>query len=108
MISFFHAEKCELNSSGSEVKPPTSPTPSSGGGGADGSSAAAAAAAGSPEAMLERHGGSFRMGYRECLSETMHFLVEKEGRYQGDALCERLMAHLQAHFSKLNKGKKSF
>jgi hypothetical protein len=45
------------------------------------------------------------MGYHECLSETMHFLVEKEGLFNGDALCVRLMTHLQTHFAKLNKGK---
>jgi len=47
------------------------------------------------------------MGYHECLSETMHFLVEKEGFYSGDSFCARLMSHLQAHFTKINKGRKA-
>ena len=47
---------------------------------------------------------SFRVGYHECLTETMHFLVEKEGLYSGNSFCVRLMAHLQKHFDKLGRG----
>lgn len=45
----------------------------------------------------------FRVGYHECLTELMHFLVEKEGLYSGDAFCVRLMGHLQKHYDKLGK-----
>ena len=48
---------------------------------------------------------SFRVGYHECLTESMHFLVEKEGLYSGNSFCVRLMAHLQKHYEKLGKGK---
>ena len=44
------------------------------------------------------------MGYHECLTETMHFLVEKEGLYAGNSFCVRLMSHLQKHFDKLGRG----
>ena len=44
------------------------------------------------------------MGYHECLTETMHFLVEKEGLYAGNSFCVRLMTHLQKHFDKLGRG----
>lgn len=47
---------------------------------------------------------SFRVGYHECLSETMHFLVEREGMYAGDSLCVRLMNHLQRHYERINRG----
>ena len=47
---------------------------------------------------------SFRVGYHECLTETMHFLVEKEGLYSGSSFCVRLRAHLQKHFDKLGRG----
>ena len=39
----------------------------------------------------------FRMGYRECMSETMHFLVESEGFFAADSFCVRLMGHLQKY-----------
>ncbi|CAG7729387.1 unnamed protein product, partial [Allacma fusca] len=39
----------------------------------------------------------FRLGYQESLSETMHFLVEREGMYAGDDLCVRLVKHLNKH-----------
>ena len=50
---------------------------------------------------------SFRVGYHECLTETMHFLVEKEGLYSGNSFCVRLMAHLQKHFDKLGRASTS-
>ena len=37
----------------------------------------------------------FRLGYQECLSEAVRFLVEIEGLYTGDGLCRRIMDHLQ-------------
>ena len=48
---------------------------------------------------------SFRVGYHECLTESMHFLVEKEGLYSGNSFCVRLMAHLQKHYERLGRGK---
>lgn len=50
---------------------------------------------------------SFRVGYHECLTETMHFLVEKEGLYAGNSFCVRLMTHLQKHFDKLGRASTS-
>ena len=47
---------------------------------------------------------SFRVGYHECLTETMHFLVEKEGMYSDNSFCVRLRHHLQKHFDKLGRG----
>ena len=44
-----------------------------------------------------------RVGYHECLTETMHFLVEKEGLYAGDPTCVRLINHLQKHYDQLSK-----
>ena len=47
---------------------------------------------------------SFRVGYHECLTEMMHFLVEKEGLYAGNSFSVRLMTHLQRHFDELGRG----
>ena len=61
---------------------------------------------------------SFRVGYHECLTELMHFLVEKQGDqkyiflwsnnfclglYAGDPFCVRMMSHLQKHYDKLGR-----
>lgn len=46
----------------------------------------------------------YRLGYQECLSEAMHFLVEVEGFFAGDSLCLRLINHLQKHCDKILKG----
>jgi len=46
----------------------------------------------------------YRLGYQECLSETMHFLVEVEGYFAGDSLCVQLINHLQKHCEKIVKG----
>ena len=54
---------------------------------------------------MERQKESFRMGYHECLTETVHFLVEVEGLYSGDPLCVRLMTHMQKYFEKLNSSR---
>ncbi|XP_068223283.1 transcription factor cwo-like isoform X4 [Palaemon carinicauda] len=43
----------------------------------------------------------YHMGYQECLSETMQFLVESEGFFSGDSLCVRLMNHLTKHCEKI-------
>jgi hypothetical protein len=46
----------------------------------------------------------YRLGFQECLAETMHFLVEDEGCYANDPLCVQLINHLQAHCDKITKG----
>ncbi|KAK7080054.1 hypothetical protein SK128_024216 [Halocaridina rubra] len=43
----------------------------------------------------------YHLGYQECLSETMQFLVESEGFFSGDSLCVRLMNHLSKHCEKI-------
>nr|CAD7570806.1 unnamed protein product [Timema californicum] len=45
----------------------------------------------------------YRLGYQECLSETMHFMVEVEGFFAGDPLCVQLINHLQKHCDKILK-----
>jgi hypothetical protein len=45
-----------------------------------------------------------RIGYHECLTELMHFLVEKEGLYSGDGFVLRMMSHLQKHYDRLGRG----
>lgn len=39
----------------------------------------------------------FRLGYQECMSETMRFMVEVEGHFPRDAICVRLLSHLTKH-----------
>ncbi|XP_023223553.1 transcription factor cwo-like isoform X1 [Centruroides sculpturatus] len=46
----------------------------------------------------------YRLGFQECMSETVRFLVEIEGVYAGDGLCVRLVNHLQKHFDKIVGG----
>lgn len=46
----------------------------------------------------------FRLGYQECLSEAIRFLVEIEGLFTGDGLCSRMMDFLQTHMNSLQKG----
>ncbi|XP_032691294.1 hairy/enhancer-of-split related with YRPW motif protein 1-like isoform X2 [Odontomachus brunneus] len=43
----------------------------------------------------------YRLGFQECLSETMHFLVEVEGFFARDSLCVQLINHLQQHCDKI-------
>ncbi|XP_008545069.1 transcription factor cwo isoform X1 [Microplitis demolitor] len=43
----------------------------------------------------------YRMGFQECLSETVHFLVEGEGFFARDSLCVQLINHLQQHCEKI-------
>ena len=50
----------------------------------------------------------FRIGYHECLTELMHFLVEKEGFYAGDSFCSRMMTHLQKHYDRLGRGEQLY
>lgn len=50
-----------------------------------------------------QHLDHYRLGYQECMSETMRFLVEVEGRFPREPLCVRLLAHLQQHCDSLTK-----
>ncbi|XP_076289975.1 transcription factor cwo isoform X3 [Lasioglossum baleicum] len=43
----------------------------------------------------------YRLGFQECLSETMHFLVEVEGFFARDSLCVQLINHLQQHCERI-------
>ncbi|XP_048505060.1 class E basic helix-loop-helix protein 41 isoform X2 [Athalia rosae] len=43
----------------------------------------------------------YRLGFQECLSETMHFLVDVEGFFARDSLCVQLISHLQQHCEKI-------
>ncbi|KAK6638483.1 hypothetical protein RUM43_006750 [Polyplax serrata] len=43
----------------------------------------------------------FRMGYLECMSEAMHFLVEVQGYFAGDSLCVQMVNHLRKHCDKM-------
>ncbi|OQR80361.1 hypothetical protein BIW11_05108 [Tropilaelaps mercedesae] len=47
------------------------------------------------------HRHQYRLGFQECMSECVRFLVEIEGMYAGDDLYMRLMNHLQKHFDKV-------
>ncbi|BET02447.1 Hairy Orange [Nesidiocoris tenuis] len=47
----------------------------------------------SPEPLAE----SYRLGFAECLNETIHFLVQAEGLMVADPLCSRLRSHLSNH-----------
>lgn len=43
----------------------------------------------------------YRLGFQECLNETMHFLEEVEGFFGRDTLCVQLYNHLQQHCDKI-------
>lgn len=43
----------------------------------------------------------YRLGFQECLSETLHFLVEIEGFFARDSICVQLINHLQQHCDKI-------
>ncbi|XP_054162976.1 uncharacterized protein LOC128960857 isoform X2 [Oppia nitens] len=45
----------------------------------------------------------YRLGYQECLSEAIRFLVEIEGLFTGDGLCRRMMDYLHNHMTTLQK-----
>lgn len=56
---------------------------------------------GEPELSSTDH---YKLGYQECLAETMRFLVELQGFFPTDTLCVKLINHLQKYFEKLAKG----
>ena len=43
------------------------------------------------------------MGYQECMSETMRFMVEVEGHFPREGLCVRILNHLQKHCESLSR-----
>ncbi|KAL3269498.1 hypothetical protein HHI36_008564 [Cryptolaemus montrouzieri] len=44
----------------------------------------------------------YRLGYQECMSEAMRFMVEVEGHFSHEAVCVRLLTHLQKHCASLS------
>ncbi|KAF8794706.1 transcription factor cwo-like isoform X2 [Argiope bruennichi] len=50
------------------------------------------------------HKRQYRLGYHECMSETVRFMVESEGLFSGDGVCVRLINHLQKHYDKVAGG----
>jgi len=46
----------------------------------------------------------YKMGFFECLTETMQYLVEGHGYPPGHGLCLSLINHLQNHCSQIIKG----
>ncbi|GFY59914.1 transcription factor cwo [Trichonephila inaurata madagascariensis] len=50
------------------------------------------------------HKRQYRLGYHECMSETIRFMVESEGLFSGDGVCVRLINHLQKHYDKVAGG----
>lgn len=50
----------------------------------------------------------YKMGFFECLTETMQYLVEGHGYPPGHGLCLSLINHLQNHCAQVIKGKTVF
>lgn len=50
----------------------------------------------------------FRLGYQECMSEAMRFMVEVEGHFPRETVCVRLLNHLQKHCEQIPKGPVAF
>lgn len=46
----------------------------------------------------------YKMGFFECLTETMQYLVEGHGYSPGHGLCLSLINHLQNHCAQIIKG----
>lgn len=60
--------------------------------------------AAAPNLEHEERVRQFRLGFQECLSEAVRFLVEIEGLFTGDGLCRRMMDHLHNHMASMNNG----
>ena len=45
----------------------------------------------------------FRLGFQDCLSETLRFLIERKGMFAGDAFCVQLVQHLNVHCQLLSQ-----
>nr|ALT07181.1 bHLH transcription factor Hey [Dastarcus helophoroides] len=57
--------------------------------------------------LQQEHGNPsehYRLGYQECMSETMRFMVEVEGHFSHEAICVRLLNHLQKHCASICRG----
>lgn len=46
----------------------------------------------------------FRLGYQECLSEVMRYLVEAQGCFPRDSIWAQLVNHLHHHCDNIMKG----
>lgn len=44
-----------------------------------------------------QHMNHYSLGYQDCMSEALRFLVDVEGQFPRSPLCVRLLAHLQQH-----------
>ncbi|XP_076332326.1 uncharacterized protein LOC143237213 isoform X2 [Tachypleus tridentatus] len=40
----------------------------------------------------------YRLGFQECMSEVLHFMVKMEGLFAGNGFCVRLISYLQQHY----------
>jgi hypothetical protein len=43
------------------------------------------------------------LGYQECMSEAMRFMVEVEGHFPREGICVRILNHLQKHCESLSR-----
>ncbi|KAF7279180.1 hypothetical protein GWI33_007589 [Rhynchophorus ferrugineus] len=50
----------------------------------------------------------YRLGYQECMSEAMRFMVEIEGHFPREPVCLRLLTHLQNHCDQVARGGSGF
>ncbi|XP_022245526.1 transcription factor cwo-like isoform X2 [Limulus polyphemus] len=46
----------------------------------------------------------YQLGFQECMSESLLFMVEREGLCGRKGLCVRLVNHLQQHYDKVARG----
>ncbi|KAJ8932547.1 hypothetical protein NQ318_000699 [Aromia moschata] len=56
--------------------------------------------------LQQEHGNPtehYRLGYQECMSEAMRFMVEVEGHFPREAICVRLLNHLQKHCESISR-----
>ncbi|XP_044267552.1 transcription factor cwo isoform X2 [Tribolium madens] len=56
--------------------------------------------------LQQEHGSPsehYRMGYQECMSEAMRFMVEVEGHFPREGICVRILNHLQKHCESLSR-----
>ncbi|CAH1974049.1 unnamed protein product [Acanthoscelides obtectus] len=56
--------------------------------------------------LQQEHGNPtehYRLGYQECMSEAMRFMVEVEGHFPREAVCVRLLNHLQKHCESISR-----
>lgn len=46
----------------------------------------------------------YKIGYQDCLTETMNVLTELECYFPTDVVCLKLMNHLQKYYEKITNG----